>query len=75
MSRGEKAKLELYTAILSYLNENREVTCNIRAFMWSISKFRKLTEEIKCKQRDLLSDSLEKSIQILPSRPASKLET
>lgn len=64
MSRSEKAKLELYTTILSYLNENRDVTCNIRAFMWSISKFRKLTEEIKCKQRELSSESLEKSLQV-----------
>lgn len=64
MSRSEKAKLELYTAILSYLNENREITCNIRAFMWSISKFRKLTEEIKCKQRELSSESMEKSLQV-----------
>ena len=64
MSRGEKAKLELYTAILSFLNENREITCNIRAFMWSISKFRKLTGEIKCRQRELSSESLEKSVQI-----------
>ncbi|MCU7492019.1 MAG: hypothetical protein ACM3UR_09510 [Bacteroidota bacterium] len=64
MSRSEKAKLELYTAILSYLNENRNVTCNIRAFMWSISKFRKLTEEIRCKQMELSSESLEKSLQV-----------
>lgn len=64
MSRSEKAKLELYTAILSYLNENREITSSIRAFMWSISKFRKLTEEIRCKQKELSSESLEKSLQV-----------
>ncbi|MGE5430125.1 MAG: hypothetical protein ACM3QX_03575 [Syntrophomonadaceae bacterium] len=64
MSRSEKAKLELYTAILAYLNENRDITCNIRAFMWSISKLRKLTEEIKCKQKDLSSESMEKSLQV-----------
>ncbi|HEX2868250.1 MAG TPA: hypothetical protein VHO03_14490 [Ignavibacteriales bacterium] len=64
MSRSEKAKLEQYTAILSYLNDNREITCNIRAFMWSISKFRKITEEIKCRQKELSSETLEKSLQV-----------
>lgn len=64
MSHSEKAKLELYNAVISYLNENREITSNIKAFTWSISKFRRLAEEIKCKQRDLSSESLEKSIQV-----------
>ncbi|MCU7494650.1 MAG: hypothetical protein HF314_13840 [Ignavibacteria bacterium] len=64
MSGSEKAKLELYTVILSYLDDNREIASNIRAFMWAISKFRKLTEEIKCKQREISSESLEKSLQV-----------
>ncbi|MGE5400059.1 MAG: hypothetical protein ACM3S2_06630 [Ignavibacteriales bacterium] len=68
MNEGEKSKLDMFQAVLTYLNEHRELTSSIKAFTWSISKFRKIVEEIKQRQNNASIKALDRSIQIANAR-------
>lgn len=62
MTDNEKNKLIMYESVLSFLGENRNITSNIRAFSWSTSKFRRIIEEIKRKEKEFSTETLEKTI-------------
>lgn len=63
MSDYEQNKLSMFESVISYLNENRDITSNIRSFSWAINKLRKVMDEIRRKEKVLSSDILEKTIQ------------
>lgn len=62
MSDNEKLKLGMYESVLSFLLENRDITSTIRGFNSSVTKLRKIIDEIKRTEKELSSAILEKTI-------------
>lgn len=63
MNDIETLKLGMYESVLSFLAENRDITSGIRAFSWNISRLRKIIDDIRQKEKDASSKTLEKTIQ------------
>lgn len=64
MSNNEVIKLNVYENVLKFLEENRDITCNVRAFSWSIARFQRVVEELRKKEREFADEVLEKSILV-----------
>jgi hypothetical protein len=62
MSDQEKQKLNMYESLITFLSENRDIISGVRSFSWSISKLRKMVDEIKQKDKEISSVTLEKTI-------------
>lgn len=62
MNDIETAKIGMYDSVVSFLNENRDIVSGVRAFSWSLSKLRKITDEIRVKEKEASSVTLEKAI-------------
>jgi len=62
MSDTERNKLNMYESVVSVCQENREIINTVRSFPWSITKLRKMIDEIKRKEKELSSETLEKTI-------------
>lgn len=62
MTDNQRTKILMYESVLSYLGENKEITSTIRAFSWAINKFRKQVDEIKRKDKEISSQTLEKAV-------------
>lgn len=62
MSDTERNKLNMYESVVSVCLENREIINSVRSFPWSITKLRKVIDEIKRKEKELSSETLEKTI-------------
>lgn len=62
MSDTERNKLNMYESVVSVCLENREIINSVRSFPWSITKLRKMIDEIKRKEKELSSETLEKTI-------------
>lgn len=62
MSDTEKNKLNMYESVVSICLENREIVNTVRSFPWSITKLRKMIDEIKRKEKELSTETLEKTI-------------
>ncbi|HEX2867835.1 MAG TPA: hypothetical protein VHO03_12375 [Ignavibacteriales bacterium] len=63
MSDKEQNKLDMYDAVISLLSDNKEITSNIPALMSSISRFRKVVDEIRREERAISSEAFEITIQ------------
>lgn len=62
MTDNQKLKLGMYESVISYLQENRDITSTVRGFNSSITRLRKRIDDIKLKEKELSSDILEKTI-------------
>lgn len=62
MTDNQRTKILMYESVLSYLGENKEITSTIRAFSWAINKFRRHVDEIKRKDKEISSQTLEKAV-------------
>lgn len=62
MSDQEKNKLAMYESLISYLGENRDIISNVRSLPYTVTKLRKVIDNIKIKEKELSSDILEKTI-------------
>lgn len=62
MSDNEKNRLSMYETVIMYLLENKDIISVNRSFSYAITKLRKTIDEIKIKDRELSSDTLEKTI-------------
>jgi len=62
MSDNDKKRLSMYENVISFLQENRDIISFNRSFYYSISKLRKLVDEIKVRDKELSSDTLEKTV-------------
>lgn len=62
MTDNQKLKLGMYESVISYLQENRDITSTVRGFNSSITRLRKRIDDIKQKEKELSSDILEKTI-------------
>jgi len=62
MTDKERSKLSMYESLISFINENREITINVRGFSQTGFKLRKIVDDIKLKEKELSSDILGKTI-------------
>jgi hypothetical protein len=62
MGDNEKSKLTMYETVITYLLENRDIISVNRSFSHTISRLRKAIDEIKVKDRELSSDTMEKTL-------------
>ncbi len=62
MSDNDKKRLSMYETVISFLMENRDIISLNRSFYYSISKLRKIVDEIKIRDKELSSDTLEKTV-------------
>jgi hypothetical protein len=62
MSDSEKNRLSMYETVIMYLLENKDIISVNRSFSFTINKLRKAIDEIKIKDKELSSDTLEKTI-------------
>ncbi|MCU7494532.1 MAG: hypothetical protein HF314_01310 [Ignavibacteria bacterium] len=63
MSDKEQNKLDMYDAVLSLLSDNKEIVSNIPALVSSISRFRKVVDEIRREERTISSEAFEITIR------------
>lgn len=62
MGDNEKSKLTMYETVITYLLENRDIISINRSFSYTISKLRKAIDDIKGRDRELSSDTMEKTL-------------
>jgi hypothetical protein len=62
MSDNDKKRLSMYENVISYLQENRDIISLNRSFYYSLSKLRKMVDAIKIRDKELSSDTLEKTV-------------
>jgi len=62
MNDFQQKQMVMYEAIIGYLQENRDVFSNIRAFSYTINKLKRVMDDIRIKEKELSSDILEKTI-------------
>ncbi len=62
MNDFQQRQLLMYDAVISYLQDNRDVFSGVRAFSYTINKLRRTMDEIRRKEKELSSDILEKTI-------------
>ncbi len=62
MSDNDKKRLSMYENVISFLQENRDIISLNRSFYYSLSKLRKMVDEIKIRDKELSSDTLEKTV-------------
>lgn len=63
MSDNDKKRLSMYENVISFLQENRDIISLNRSFYYSLSKLRKMVDEIKIRDKELSSDTLEKTVK------------
>lgn len=68
MNDLERKKLGMYESLISYLHENRDITSTIRGFNWSLTKLKRVIDEIEQKEKEISSQTLEKTIQTSKAR-------
>lgn len=68
MNDIERKKLAMYESIVSYLLENRDILSTVRGFSWSLTKLRRVIDEIELKEKEISSQTLEKTIQTSKAR-------
>jgi hypothetical protein len=63
MNDIERNKLGMYDSLIGFLQENRDITTTIRGFNWSLTKLRRVIDDIELKEKEISSQMLEKTIQ------------